>query len=118
MAVPGSDLLSLRGGGGANHRACASLAPMLEQIENKGKSASSSAGSPGLKVNVVAGPPVPKRPMRRHVDKRELFVSALAERGRRGHRPRLQEGAYEAALARARMAWCKTPPDGCGCLRA
>jgi single-strand DNA-binding protein len=40
--------------------------------------------------------------MRRDVDKHKLFVAALAERGRRGQRPRLQEGEYVAALGSKR----------------
>jgi len=36
--------------------------------------------------------------MRRDVDKRQLFIAALVERGRRGRRPRLQEGECVTAL--------------------
>jgi hypothetical protein len=53
------------------NRACANVAPMLEQKKNKGKGASSSAGTPQFKVNVVTGTPLPKRSMRRDVDKHE-----------------------------------------------
>ena len=44
---------------------------MLEQKKNEGKGASSSAGTPQFKVNVVARSPLPKRSMRRGVDKHE-----------------------------------------------
>src|SRR5580693_9012701 len=53
------------------NRACASLAPMLEQKQNKGKRRYFRRRDPRFRVNVVARPPLPKRPTRRHVDKHE-----------------------------------------------
>jgi hypothetical protein len=46
---------------------------MLEQKKNEGKGASSGAGTPRFKVNVVTGTPLPKRSVRRGVDKQELL---------------------------------------------